>query len=41
VLATEHRRYGCPRLHAMLRREGLVVNHKLSMPPEFSSEPPK
>jgi putative transposase len=28
VLATEHRRYGCPRLHAMLRREGLVVNHK-------------
>lgn len=28
TLATEHRRYGCPRLHAMLRREGLVVNHK-------------
>lgn len=28
ALATEHRRYGCPRLHAMLRREGLVVNHK-------------
>jgi putative transposase len=28
VLASEHRRYGCPRLHAMLRREGLVVNHK-------------
>jgi putative transposase len=28
MLATEHRRYGCPRLHAMLRREGLVVNHK-------------
>src|SRR5690242_5304036 len=27
-LATEHRRYGCPRLHAMLRRVGLVVNHK-------------
>ena len=27
-LATEHRRYGCPRLHAMLRREGLIVNHK-------------
>ena len=28
VLASEHRRYGCPRLHAMLRREGLVVNHE-------------
>ena len=28
ALASEHRRYGCPRLHAMLRREGLVVNHK-------------
>ena len=28
TLATEHRRYGYPRLHAMLRREGLVVNHK-------------
>ena len=28
VLAAEHRRYGCPRLHAMLRREGLVLNHK-------------
>jgi putative transposase len=28
VLASEPRRYGCPRLHAMLRREGLVVNHK-------------
>jgi putative transposase len=28
TLATEHRRYGCPRLHAMLRREGLVINHK-------------
>ena len=27
-LAPEYRRYGCPRLHAMLRREGLVVNHK-------------
>jgi putative transposase len=27
-LASEYRRYGCPRLHAMLRREGLVVNHK-------------
>ena len=28
ALASEHRRYGCPRRHAMLRREGLVVNHK-------------
>jgi putative transposase len=28
TLASENRRYGCPRLHAMLRREGLVVNHK-------------
>jgi putative transposase len=28
VLASAHRRYGCPRLHVMLRREGLVVNHK-------------
>lgn len=28
ALASEHRRYGCPRLHAMLRREGLVMNHK-------------
>jgi putative transposase len=28
ALASEHRRYGCPRLHAMLRRGGLVVNHK-------------
>ena len=28
VLASEHRRYGCPRLHAMLRREGPVTNHK-------------
>jgi putative transposase len=28
VLASENRRYGCPRLHAMLRREGLVVNRK-------------
>jgi putative transposase len=27
-LASEYRRYGCPRLHAMLRREGLVVNRK-------------
>ena len=28
VLASEHRPYGCPRLHAMLRRERLAVNHK-------------
>ncbi|TDX31374.1 IS3 family transposase [Rhodovulum visakhapatnamense] len=28
ALASENRRYGYPRLHAMLRREGLVVNHK-------------
>lgn len=28
VLASQNRRYGCPRLHAMLRREGLVRNHK-------------
>lgn len=27
-LASENRRYGYLRLHAMLRREGLVVNHK-------------
>jgi putative transposase len=27
-LASEYRRYGCPRLHEMLLREGLVVNHK-------------
>ena len=28
VLASENRRYGYLRLHAMLRREGLVVNRK-------------
>ena len=28
ALAAENRRYGYPRLHAMLRREGLVLNHK-------------
>jgi len=28
ALASESRRYGYLRLHAMLRREGLVVNHK-------------
>ncbi len=27
-LARKHRRFGSPRLHALLRREGLVVNHK-------------
>ncbi len=29
-LASDSRRYGKPRLHAMLQREGLVVNHKRS-----------
>lgn len=27
-LAEKYPRYGCPLLHGMLRREGLVVNHK-------------
>lgn len=27
-LAREKRRYGCRRLHELLRREGLVINHK-------------
>ena len=27
-LAEKYPRYGCPLLHAMLKREGLVVNHK-------------
>lgn len=27
-LAHKHKRYGSPRLHALLKREGLVVNHK-------------
>jgi putative transposase len=27
-LAEERRRFGCRRLHALLKREGLVVNHK-------------
>lgn len=27
-LAEERRRFGCPRLYPLLRREGLVVNHK-------------
>jgi putative transposase len=28
TLAEERRRWGCPRLHLMIRREGLLVNHK-------------
>jgi putative transposase len=28
VLAEHRRRFGCARLHAILKREGLVVNHK-------------
>jgi putative transposase len=27
-LAQARRRFGCPRLHVMLRREGFVINHK-------------
>jgi putative transposase len=27
-LAHKHKRYGSPRLHALLRREGFVINHK-------------
>jgi putative transposase len=27
-LAQERRRFGCPRLHVMLRREGFMINHK-------------
>lgn len=27
-LAQQRRRFGCPRLHVMLKREGLVMNHK-------------
>ena len=27
-LAEKYPRYGCPLLHGMLKREGLVVNHK-------------
>lgn len=27
-MAQTRRRFGCPRLHAMLRREGIVINHK-------------
>jgi len=27
-LAHQRRRFGCPRIHLLLRREGLVVNHK-------------
>lgn len=28
ALAEKHRRYGHPRLHVLIRREGLMVNHK-------------
>ena len=28
ALAGQYPRYGCPTLHAMLRHEGVVVNHK-------------
>jgi len=27
-LAEERHRFGCPRLHVMLKREGMVINHK-------------
>jgi putative transposase len=27
-LANHRRRFGCPRIHLLLRREGLVINHK-------------
>jgi len=27
-LAEKHKRYGCPRIHRMLRRQGIVINHK-------------
>jgi putative transposase len=27
-LATRYKRYGSPRLHSLLKREGLVINHK-------------
>jgi putative transposase len=27
-LAEQRRRFGCPRLHVMLKRDGLVINHK-------------
>lgn len=27
-LAYQRRRFGCPRIHLLLRREGLVINHK-------------
>ena len=27
-LAEQRRRFGCPRLHVMPKREGLVTNHK-------------
>ena len=27
-LAEKHNRYGSPRIHALLRREGITINHK-------------
>ena len=27
-LAQKHKRYGSPRIHALLRREGITINHK-------------
>jgi len=27
-LAHQRRRFGCPRIHLLLRREGLLINHK-------------
>ena len=27
-MARQRRRFGCPRIHLMLRRAGLVINHK-------------
>lgn len=27
-LAHQRRRFGCPRIHLMLRRDGLIINHK-------------
>jgi|Deesub1362A_J573_1020465.scaffolds.fasta_scaffold00073_8 hypothetical protein len=30
-LAEERRRFGCRRLHVLLKREGLVINYNLSL----------
>jgi len=27
-LAHRRKRFGCPRIHLLLRREGLIINHK-------------